>query len=164
MHKAFAEMFGRNFQREQFAPGRYNAIVEYFSWTMHVVNALSEAVANHVRESRPDVMPNLNDPVVIARTLYSFFDGRITENDGLELVLVAEGMTSDHRCIVPGKKYKIDHAYLHNACAIMLGVPTYPAKDKAGLIHNFRFVEDYFFRDAEGLERWLKIRAARRAA
>jgi hypothetical protein len=164
MHKAFSEMLGSNFKPADFAPGRYNIIVDYFSWTLHVANAISEAVANHVRESRPDAMPDLSDPAVIVRTLYSFFGGRITENDGLELVLIPEGQSSDHHDIIPGKKYSVGYAYLLNACAIMLGVPTYTKRDDAGRIRNFTFVEEYYFRDAEGLERWLKIRAARKAA
>lgn len=164
MHKAFAEMLGRNFARSDFAPGRYQVIVDYFSWTMYVANAISTAVVEHLRETNPAAMPDISDPAVIVRTLYNFFGGRITESDGLELVLIPEGQTSDHWDIIPGRKYNITHGYLHNACAMMLGVPTYPVKDEAGRIRNFWFVKEYFFTDLEGMERWLKVRAARRSS
>lgn len=163
MYEAFSRMLGQNFTASQFAPDRYEAAVSYFSWTLHVADAMSEAVATHVRENPPEVMPDLTDPAVIVRTLFNFFGGTIGEADGLELVLLPEGRTSDHPDIIPGKRYAIGQAYLLNACAMMLGVPTMPVKDDKGLIRNFHFAKDYFFTDLAGLERWLPIRAARRA-
>jgi hypothetical protein len=163
MYKAFSEMLGRNFKPEDFEPGRYDTIVSYFSWTCYVANAISDAVTAHLRESG-EPMPDVSDPAVIVRTLYNFFGGAIKEDDGLELVLIPEGQPSDHWDIVPGRKYAINYAYLHNACGIMLGVPTYITKGNTGRIRNFYFVEEYFFRDLAGMERWLTVRAARKAA
>lgn len=164
MHKNAEAMFAASFDPNDFVPGRYERLCSYFSYTAYVANAIAEAVTDHLRQN-PTAQPrDAGNPADLALTLLEFFNGKISEEDGLQLTLVPEGATTDHPWITPGKCEQITGSWIANAMNMMLGVPTVPESDANGKIANFNFAKDFFFQDIAGLQRWLMVRTSRRAA
>lgn len=161
MYQQTVQMFNGKFSDTDFYPGRAAVTHKYFSYTAYVANALGEAVANHARENGLQIATD--SPDVVARTLLDFFGGKIGESDGLELVLAPDNGTCDHPDIKPGARYAVGHVFIINAINMMVGVPTAP-RYHDGKITGFFFVPEFYFNDVAGLERWLAVRAARRAA
>lgn len=163
MHLDVSNQLAARFHPSEFAAGRYEDISRYMSYTCYVANAVSDAVANHLRESAPPVMPDVSDPAVIARTLFEFFGGKISVGDGLQLVLIPADKKSDHKNIVAGKSHEVGASFLLNALNMVLGVPLNPVR-RDGKIVNLDFDRDHFFCDVASMEKWLRVRAARKAA
>lgn len=135
---------------------------------IYVINALSEAVSAHVRESAAAAMAagqpftpiDTADPVNVCRVLFDFM-GADFGKESLELVLLPEGAENDHPGIVPGKRQKVGPGIINNAMCMMLRVPAVPRFGPDGKIIEMAFHPDYYFDTVEGMERWLRVRDER---
>ena len=135
---------------------------------VYVVNALCEAVRNHVQEQaaaaaaagQPFVAVDTSDPVNVCRILFDFL-GEGFGTDSLELVLLPEGSVTDHPIVRPGVRQKVGPNLINNAMCMMLRVPTVPRFGPDGKIIEMAFHPDYYFDTVAGMERWLAVRAER---
>jgi hypothetical protein len=139
----------------------------YFSVYLLLADALTEAVVSHLRETaaaNPEFrMPDVADPVVIVRTVFEFFDGRLKEGDGLQLQLLPADSPQEHPLVKKGEKQECGYGALLNTMNMMLRVPNV-VDHSGGAFHTVIFDKRFFFRDIAGMENWLRVRSTYRPA
>jgi hypothetical protein len=150
------------------SPAMLREFPESLCLHVYVVNALAEAVRNHVQEQanaaaasgQPFTPVDTADPVNVCRILFDFM-GEGFGSESLELVILPEGSSTDHPLVRPGKRQKVCPNMINNAMCMMLRVPTVPRFGPNGKIVEMAFHPDYYFSDLAGMERWLQVRAER---
>ena len=136
----------------------------YFSHGLLVADSLTTAVIQHLAEAAAadpsSEMPNVSDPAVIVRTVFDFFGGKIGTDDGLELIVLPADSPISHPGVQNGERQRIGAPTLMNTLNLMMRVPLTPVYFN-GRVSNFKYNDEFFFRDAAGLDRWLAAKAAR---
>ena len=136
----------------------------YFSHLLIVADSMTAAVIQHLAEASAadpsSVMPDVSDPTVIVRTVLDFFGGKIGDDDGLELVLLPANSPFSHPAVKNGTQHKVCANGIRNAMNLMVRVPMRPIYGD-GRVRNFKYIEEFFFSDAAGLDHWLAAKAAR---